>query len=391
MSSVESNTIKIIIGGDVCPVRRNEPLFCEGSASEILGNLLPAWTAADFRIVNLECPLISTPSPIRKTGPNLSADERTVNGLNALGIEVVGIANNHIFDHSTEGLLNTIRKCRENGIAVVGGGASLSVAQEPLVSNIKGLRLGIIAMADHEWSIADRETAGANPFTIPSAVRTIRRLNNDCDHLIALLHLGKEHYPYPSPTLQDTCRFLVEEGVSVVVCQHSHCTGAYEFYQNGFISYGQGNFIFDRPEVKQESWSRGYLIEASLEPNKKPAISIYPFAQRRNSYGIDALDEIDCKKFFDQISVMNQEIQNPHILEMKWSDFCREKSALYLSIFSGHGRLRRKINQFTGLLERFYSDEAIAILENVVRCEAHRDVILSTLQSIRKKRWGRNL
>lgn len=387
MSNPENTAVNIIIGGDVCPIGRNESLFCNGTAHEILGDLMPIWMNADVRIVNLECPLIASPSPIRKTGLHFGADELTVNGLKSLGIDVAGIANNHILDHGSNGLLNTVRLCRENGIVVVGGGADLFQAREPLIQNIKGLRLGIIAMADLEWSVADRHSAGANPFSMCDFLKAMRHLRNECDYIISLMHLGKEHYPYPSPNLQETCRCLVEEGVSIVVCQHSHCAGACESYDNGFICYGQGNFLFDIPKNRLKSWRLGYLLGVTFVPDSSPRVSLIPLTQRQDGRGVELLEPREVKEFQDRMKVMEQEIQDAELVERKWIEFCREKRDLYLSILAGHGRLRRKFNQLTGLIDHLYSSDAIATLENVVRCEAHHEVLQSILYDLRRERW----
>lgn len=376
MNQSNQSVVRIIIGGDVCPVRRNEPLFCDGAAREILGDLLPVWMDADFRIVNLECPLIASPAPIKKSGPHLGVDERAVNGLKTLGIDVVGIANNHILDHGAKGLLNTIRLCRENGMAVVGGGADLSEARESLVSNIKGLRLGIIAMADLEWSIAGRHSAGANPFSMCGFLKVMHRLRTECDHIVALMHLGKEHYPYPSPRLQETCRCMVDEGVSIVVCQHSHCSGACERYGDGYISYGQGNFLFDSPRNRWDTWRLGYLLQIDIAPGASPEAQLLPYRQRKNGRGVEALDLQEIRAFQERMTAMEQEIQDVEWVERKWMEFCSGNRDLYLSLLAGQGRWRRKFNQFTGLTTRLYSSEAIAVLENIVRCEAHQEVLL---------------
>ena len=37
---------------------------------------------------------------------------------------------------------------------------------------------------------------------------------------------GKEQYAYPTPKQQDISRFFVEEGVDVVISQHSHIAGS---------------------------------------------------------------------------------------------------------------------------------------------------------------------
>ena len=69
--------------------------------------------------------------------------------------------------------------------------------------------------------------------------------DNKCDYTIVLYHGGKEYYRYPSPNLQRVCRYMIEKGTDLVICQHSHCIGCEENYLSGKIVYGQGNFIFD--------------------------------------------------------------------------------------------------------------------------------------------------
>lgn len=64
-----------------------------------------------------------------------------------------------------------------------------------------------------------------------------------------LYHGGKEYYRYSSPNLQKTCRKMTEKGADLVLCQHSHCIGSYEEYNDSTILYGQGNFIFNMKKM----------------------------------------------------------------------------------------------------------------------------------------------
>jgi len=67
MIDAADKSIKLIIGGDLCPIHRNEPLFIEAAASEILRDQLPVWRDADMRIVKLECPFIAAETPLRRS------------------------------------------------------------------------------------------------------------------------------------------------------------------------------------------------------------------------------------------------------------------------------------------------------------------------------------
>ena len=56
---------------------------------------------------------------------------------------------------------------------------------------------------------------------------------------------------------------MVEKGVDLVICQHSHCIGCLEEYEESTIVYGQGNFIFDYSD--SEFWESSLLIRISIE------------------------------------------------------------------------------------------------------------------------------
>lgn len=137
MKNANNISRRVLICGDLCPIGRNMPLFQAGDAKALLGDLLPEFDRADLTIVNLECPLIREESPIEKTGPNLGAPVDCVKGLKAMGIDVIGMANNHILDHGEQGLRNTIKVCREAGMRVVGAGENLADAGEILSLQVK--------------------------------------------------------------------------------------------------------------------------------------------------------------------------------------------------------------------------------------------------------------
>src|SRR5262249_37626879 len=143
--------------------------------------------------------LIEQEDPIRKSGPVLGAESACVAGLVAGGIKVLGLANNHILDHGASGIDNTLRVCGRAGIRTFGAGRNLAQAREILVMQAGPVRIGLLGLAEQEWSIATENSAGANPMDLIDSVRNIKQQRNHFDFLIALLHGGVEGYPLPSP------------------------------------------------------------------------------------------------------------------------------------------------------------------------------------------------
>src|SRR5215472_6735284 len=190
----------ILIGADICPIEGNKPFFVRGYAESLFHDLLPEFEHADLVMANLECPLIERPSPISKTGPNFGEPPECINGIRAAGIDVLCLANNHVLDHGPAGLENTLEVCRKAGIATVGAGTSLAEARKILVRLVGSIRVGILALAEHEFSIARNGSHGANPLDLIGFVRDVRNHRNEFDYLIVLLHGGDEFY-VPSPRI----------------------------------------------------------------------------------------------------------------------------------------------------------------------------------------------
>ena len=185
----------VLIGGDVCPIRRNLPYFIEGDAESLFNDLLIEFRQADLSLVNLECPLLEKNTPIEKTGPILGVKSEAIHGFKRANIDVLVLANNHILDHGLDGLENTLMVCERSNISTVGAGHNLADARKIFLRTINNIKIGILAMAEHEFSIATQDSCGANPLDVIDYVRNIRYNKKKFDYLIVILHGGYENYP----------------------------------------------------------------------------------------------------------------------------------------------------------------------------------------------------
>ena len=210
----------ILIGADFVPTKSNEAYFISGDSEKLFGiPLKRILDKADYRIFNLECPIVDKESPIEKKGPNLRAAKNTVQGFIEAGVDLFSLANNHIMDHGENGLHSTVHALENAGIKSVGSGACLSEASKAFVFSVKGKRIGVYACAEHEFSIATETSCGVNPFDPLETMDHIIELKQAVDYVIVLYHGGKEYYRYPSPNLQKRCRKMISSGADLIVCQ----------------------------------------------------------------------------------------------------------------------------------------------------------------------------
>lgn len=380
--------MKILIGADLVATKSNEMHFCNGDGVALVGQeLYNLLKEADYRIFNLEVPLTDTLSPIAKCGPALVAATKAVSGYKALGVDLLTLANNHIMDQGEQGLFSTIQTLKENEIAYVGAGDNLQTAQKSFVLERDGHRIGVYACAEHEFSIADTNVPGANPFNPLESLDHIAELKKQTDYVIVLYHGGKEHYRYPSPMLQKVCRKIVEKGADLVICQHSHCVGCEEKYLNGTIVYGQGNFLFDYSE--SEFWQTSLLAELTIEDDV--TLTYYPLKKQGNAVRLAQGEEAE--KILSAFYGRCAEIQEEGVLERNFYAFSKELFWNYIGAF--HGKRTKKmwfriINKLSGhrftkwYLSRQYDRQALLKIQNYVECEAHREVVLSSLKERQK-------
>lgn len=379
--------MKIIIGADMVPTKTNEKEFCDGNIKEIVSErVTDILKTSDFRIFNLEVPLSDQPFPISKFGPNLIAKTSTIHGMKEIGVDLFTIANNHILDHGTKGLYSTMDVLTQNGIRYVGAGKNRNKASEPFYFEKDEIKLGVYACAEHEFSIAADEGAGANPYDPLESFDDVQNIKSNCDYVIVLYHGGKEHYRYPSPELQKVCGKFLKKGADLVVCQHSHCIGCMEQRSEGTIVYGQGNFIFD--DKDNEFWNTSLLIEITLDKTSQ-SISYIPIVKNGNGVDIALNDEADriLSQFYDRSS----KLLTPGFVDEEYKKFAEQEIIKYLAVIHGHESLlfklcnkalRNRLRRY--VVRRRYTSKDLLGLKNYIECEAHRELIIKGINEMLK-------
>ena len=371
-----------MICGDTVPTESNFKEFSEGDRKSFVSEALWAkMQEADLRFYNLEVPLCDTERPIVKCGPNLIAPTSVVKGLKALKPDLIGLANNHTLDQDKEGLFETMAVLSENDIPYVGAGKNLAEAQKPHIFEKNGKKIGLYNCAEHEFTIADEENAGANPFDVFDSYDHIRDLKKECDYVVVIYHGGKEHYRYPSPRVQKACRKMIDEGADLVVGQHSHCVCCEEKYKNGVICYGQGNFVFDFLDT--EYWKTSIVVKATFGDTLE--VEYIPICRENKGVGLGG------QEILDDFFARSEEIKKPGFIKEKYEEFALSMMDYYLVLLSGNNGeplcddlVTKNVlgKEGKGSLHLNYHPTFLNAMENLFRCEAHWEAITTALHKL---------
>ena len=371
--------MQLLIAADLVPTKSNIDLFNKADIKTLLGEeLFSIWNLADVRIFNLEVPLVDKKNPIDKCGPNLIAPTSTAKGIKALKPSLITLANNHIMDQGIQGLNSTREILNSYNIPYIGVGDNLFEASKPYILNQEGIRIGIYACAEHEFTIAEEDKPGANPFDPLESLDHIYNLKKKCDYIIVLYHGGKEHYRYPSPYLQKVCRKMVDKGANLVITQHSHCIGCYEEYKDSTIVYGQGNFIFDKSN--SEFWQTSLIIKFVID-NNNVYVDYIPITKKDNVIRLAKGDQ--SQKILESFYKRSKNILEEGYIEEQYREFAQKNIDNYLRYFSGFNKWISRIDRY--LLKDFlvkikYNKKKLLALQNYIECEAHRELVLAGLK-----------
>lgn len=371
--------MKVLIAGDFCPILRVEKAVISENYQSLFGNVRDIIANTDCAIVNLECPVIKNSyPPLIKCGPNLKGHTNTLKAIKYAGFNIVTLANNHILDYGKSGVTDTIEICNQEGIKYVGAGENIDASSRILYHTYNGQRLAIINCCEHEFSIAGQNQAGANPLNPMRQYYAIKEAKEKSDYVIVIIHGGNEHYEFPSPRMIDTYRFFIDVGADAVVNHHQHCYSGYETYHNKPIFYGLGNFCFDHKTYRNSKWNDGYMVIIDFAATIK--YRIIPYKQNSEQIGVHVLPE---NSFDSKIESINNVIANKDLCNNYYVEFAKSKKIFNDFIFEPYNNVILKKIFFRGLLPQLFPYKKKILMENIIKCESHRDTLLSYLKMLR--------
>jgi poly-gamma-glutamate capsule biosynthesis protein CapA/YwtB (metallophosphatase superfamily) len=371
------NSVSVFVSGDFCPARMPENILLKRTAAKsVLDDLFETIHKSDLSITNLECPLTRSNKKIKKIGPNLKASPGMASLLKDSGFNLITLANNHIYDYGQQGLSDTLDTLQLYGLSYVGAGLTLQEAQNPFYVEIKGIRLAIINFAEVEFSSANLSHGGANPMDLIDNLRQIEIALNNADHLIVIVHGGHENYHYPSPEMLKRYRFYAESGASVVIAHHTHYICGFEQHNGVPIFYSLGNFIFPWHHKMPSSWHEGYAVLLQISLNSLE-FKLLPYEQCKN--GSLSIEQTQSEAILKKIENLSLALSDSKQISTYWDQFVKERHHYYLAKMSGIGKYKTAIFRRLGLLKYFYRRTQLERIQQMISCEAHKEVAYKVL------------
>jgi poly-gamma-glutamate synthesis protein (capsule biosynthesis protein) len=241
-----SDPVRIRAVGDVA-IAWGQAAAIEREGFDPFRELGGALADADVTFANLEMLISAAPVPkgfvYQPQGPLIRGPLAAAKLVAQAGVDLVALANNHVFDLGQPGLTDTLRAARDVGLVPIGAGLTAEQARAPHITTTRGVRVGWLAFGygTNHPSGSGAQIAPLEPDEVVAAVRALRP---SVDVVLLSLHWGAEYAEIPMRSEIDLAHAAVDAGADAIIGHHPHVLQSVEAYRGRPIAYSIGNFVF---------------------------------------------------------------------------------------------------------------------------------------------------
>lgn len=225
-------------------------LKANGLGAAISSDVRTVMDSSDIMMINNECTFSTRGEPIAGKAYTFRSDPANVSILQELGVDIAGIANNHVCDFGFEALSDTIATLDEAGIPNVGAGNNIDEAKRPWYFVANGKKIAFVAATQIERTYnytkeATETTPGVLKTLNPDKyLEVIAAAKAHSDYVIAFVHWGTEGTNYYEADQVALAEKFVAAGADAIIGGHTHCLQGITYIEDVPVIYSLGNFWF---------------------------------------------------------------------------------------------------------------------------------------------------
>lgn len=253
----EQEEIKLLFAGDVL-LDEHYAVMANlidrgGNVEEAFSTeLLNVMRSADVFMLNNEFTFTNRGTPTKGKQFTFRANPERVSLLQEMGVDVVSVANNHMYDYGEISLLDTLGTLNNAGIVYTGAGKDLEEAMRPVYLIANGIKIGIIGATQIERNgVPDTKEATITTAGVMRCMDTtkllqvIGEMEESCDYTILYIHWGTELKEEIDWLQEEQAPVYAEAGVDLIIGNHPHCLQKIETIAGVPVIYSLGNFWFN--------------------------------------------------------------------------------------------------------------------------------------------------
>ena len=225
-----------------------------------------------FLVGNLETVFAGTGKKLRYAGfPFFNTpDVFTENLVDDLEVDLLTLANNHIFDRGADGARRTTEILDSAGIPWIGLGVGDIPSNDAILLDNNGIRAAFVnhSYGSNEWpKSSDVHLNVTNESDITQSMKRAKELSPDV--IIALFHWGNEYHYKPNVHQKKAADTAFNNGASLVVGTHPHVLQPVEVIKKESndikaVAWSLGNFVSFQRTLPRE---RSVILSAEFVKN----------------------------------------------------------------------------------------------------------------------------
>lgn len=227
----------------------------EDLSKVIDSNYLSEMQNADIFWVNNEFTFSDRGTPTENKAYTFRSKPENVKLLKEMGADIVGLANNHIYDYGKDAFLDTLDTLDTAGILYVGAGKNLDEAKAPVYIEKDGITIAYVAASRAEKIKLTPQATETEPgilrcYDNSLFVESIKEARQNADYVIALPHWGTEYATTLEEAQINGAKEYIDAGADIVIGAHTHCVQGIGSYNEKPIVYSLGNFWFNEKSLE---------------------------------------------------------------------------------------------------------------------------------------------
>ncbi len=282
--AVNDNTFTVAVTGDICfadnwEIMKNAKSQGLSPTDCISPQLLDKMQSADICLVNNEFCYSDRGEALEDKAYTFRAAKENVKYLHEWGVDIAGLANNHIYDYGEDAFLDTLEVLNDADIPYIGAGKNKTEAYSPYYTEVKGIKLAFVSASRAEKYYMTPVTSGNSPgiagtydWETESFINEIREADKNADVVIVYVHWGTEYSEKLQESQKRLAKKYIDAGADAIVGAHAHILQGFEFYNGVPIIYNLGNFWFNNKDIDTvllELEFNGTDISVHLVPAKQ--------------------------------------------------------------------------------------------------------------------------
>lgn len=277
----KARQITILAGGDVSLGRGAGQRILKDPSYNPFKEIAPLLATADFRFVNLESQLSDqggeTQSPnhfLIFTGPPGGAAV-----LKRAGIDMVSVANNHMWDYGKRALFETLDNLDQAGVAHAGARKQPNTQYEPVIVDIKGWKVAWFAVS-HIWNQGPINLHEGRHYVAWASFdllgKRLKKAVKENDLVFVSYHGGGEYVDVPMQWTRDFYRAVMSTGVHAIFGHHPHVPHGVGWTRGRPAFYSLGNLVFAM-HSDYEWTGTSFFARVTIDEDKSISVQACPY------------------------------------------------------------------------------------------------------------------